>query len=276
MKPRSVLKKIYNIFKIIFKVRWYKTIRINFALLPFDQAIKLPIVVTGKLIIDSLKGHVTIEAPLKFGMIIFGNSLDNMPIECCPGRLLVAGEIKFKGHCVIAQSANICVWKNGKIEIGHCVCVCSGVLLKSTCSIKIGNYTRLTSGCFIMDTNVHLIRDINTGYIARNFAPILIGSHCWLTMNTSVTAGTVLPDYCITARGSLLNKNYSRVCGEGGAMIGGTPAKVIKIGVRRLFYSGRENKVNAYFMANPDAQYYQDVPGFDEPEEINVVKEFTI
>lgn len=272
---KKILRKPYRFFKILFKVRWLKTIRLNLALLPFDQAIRFPIVVTGKLIIDSLKGEAIIDAPIKFGMILFGKDYDNMPISYCAGRVLIAGKVIFKGYCAISQGANLCVWEKGELELGHCTRVLSGTLLKSTHSIKIGDYSRLTSGCFVMDSNIHLIRDVKTGQIAPNFAPIVIGSHCWLTMNTSITAGAVIPDYCITARGSLINKDFSNICGPG-TLLGGTPAKVLKTGVRRLFDYGIEHKVTKFFKDNPDAKYYQDIPGFDEPEEINVVKQFTI
>ncbi len=272
---KKILRKPYRFFKILFKVRWLKTIRLNLALLPFDQAIRFPIVVTGKLIIDSLKGEAIIDAPIKFGMILFGKDYDNMPISYCAGRVLIAGKVIFKGYCAISQGANLCVWEKGELELGHCTRVLSGTLLKSTHSIKIGDYSRLTSGCFVMDSNIHFICDVVTGRIDRNFAPIIIGSHCWLTMNTSVTAGAVIPDYCITARGSLINKDFSKICAPG-TMLGGSPAKVIKTGVRRLFSERSESIVNQFFIENPNEEYYQGIPGFDEPEEVFIVNEFKL
>lgn len=273
---KRVLRKPYNCLRILFKVRWCKTIRLNFTLLPFKKALKLPIIVTGKLIIDSLKGgHVEIDAPLHFGMINFGRDIDNMPIATCKSRVMINGKVTFKGHCILNQSVNLCVWHGAHVEIGHCVIIASGILLKSAHNIVIGDYTRIASGSFIMDTNVHTVKDTETGRIARNYAPIIIGSRCWLTMNTSVTAGAVIPDYSITARGSLINKDFSKD-GTIGLMLGGSPAKVLKTGVRRQFDYKIEQKVNKYFLENPDAMYYQDKPGFDEPEEIEVVKQFTI
>ena len=272
---KSMIKRLIYLLKAFFKIRWIKTFRVNFACLPFRQAIKFPVVVTGKLIIDSLKGRIIINAPIEFGMINIGRDIDNMPIAACPARIFIGGALVFNGHAIINQGTNVCVWESGRIEVGHCVIIASGILLKSACSIQIGDYTRLASGCFVMDTNVHAVKDVETGLIAKNFAPIIIGSHCWLTMNTSVTAGAVIPNFCITARGSFMNKDYRKICDEG-TMLGGSPAKPLKNNMRRLFDYKIELLINEYFKENNDSRFYQSYKGYDELEESAVVKQFTI
>lgn len=61
--------------KWIIKVNWYKTIRVNFGLLPFKQACHFPIIVTGRLIISSLAGRGAFDCPIKRGLTIIGKSL---------------------------------------------------------------------------------------------------------------------------------------------------------------------------------------------------------
>jgi len=41
----------------------------------------------------------------------------------------------------------------------------SGTMLKSQYGIIIGDFTRIAYGCVIMDTNMHFIKDIETGRI---------------------------------------------------------------------------------------------------------------
>lgn len=249
----------------LLQVNWYKTFRVNFALLPFNQAIKLPIVVFGRLIIrrHALSGKVIFTTPVKFGMVTIGRILDDMPIFNVPSRLMVKGTLIFNGYCIISHSANITVWPNGVMELGNGVRICSGCLLKSANHVTIGDFTSLTSGCFLMDTNVHFIKDVKTGEIKKHLAPIYIGKECWLTMNTSVMKGTVLPDYCITARGTLLNRDYSILC-EPGSYLAGQPAKVILSGVQRIFNIKKESMLDRLFCKNTDMEIYHDIVGFDE------------
>lgn len=263
---KKVLRIVYRILRTLIKVRWFKTIRINFALLPFNQAIKLPIVVTGKLIIDSLKGKVVFDCPIEFGLVIIGPDNDNMPIAASPSRLFVGGVLIFKGPCCINHSTNLVVWPKGKMEIGKFVMTMSGVLLKSTYSVKVGDYTRLTSGSFVMDTNIHLVKDINTGIIGRVCKPIEIGKGCWIGMNTSILGGTKLPDYCITARSSFLSKDYT-INNDPGTMFAGTPAKAVRVNVQRLFNLELERKVTHFFMDNPDVNEYQGELGLEIVDE---------
>lgn len=273
---KILLKKGFHVFRILVKVRWIKTLRVNFGLLPFEQAIKLPILITGKLIIDSLKGKVIFHCPIKFGLVLMGKDLDNMPIASVPSRLRINGTLIFKGKCIITQSANITVWNNATIELGSYVIICSGVLLKSADRITIGEYTRLTSGCFVMDTNVHAMKNVETGIIKRPFSSIEIGKCCWITMYTSIMAGTKIPDYCITGRYSLLNKDYTKIC-KPASMLVGTPAKVVAEGIQRLSDINYElNVVNKYFIEHPQENVFQGEIGFEKLTEESVKSHFII
>lgn len=272
---RSYASVLYKLTKTFIKVRWIKTFRVNFSLLPFNQAVKLPIIVTGKLIIDSLAGKAIINAPVKFGIINIGRDMDNMPIASCPARLRIDGKIIFNGYTIISQSANVCVWKAGTLELGRYSRVLSGVLLKSSESVFIGDFTRVTSGCFIMDTNVHYIKNTVTGLISRNSAPIIIGKYCWLTMNTSVTAGAKIPDYCITARGSLINKDFTNIC-EPGTMLAGAPAKPIRNNLQRIFSDKKEMSIKLFFQNNQNDKYYQSNLGLEIENEEDILKEFLV
>lgn len=263
---KRTLRIPYVILCVMLRFNIIKTLMVNFSLLPFNQAIKLPVVVLGRLKLGQLNGKIILNCPVKFGTLIIGKRVDNMPIETNTSRLLVAGVLVIEGKCIFAHSSNVCVWPGGKIIIGKHVVICSGVLLKSACLVKIGSLTRITSGCFVMDTNVHAIKDIETGIIKRILTSIEIGKCCWLTMNTSVTGGAKIPDYSISVRNSTLNRDYTKT-GEIGCMLAGSPAKIIKSNVQRIFNPKTESAATKYFTENPDAEYYQDCPGFERMED---------
>lgn len=267
---KKILRRPHHMLRRAFKTNWCKTLRVNFSLLPFSQAIKLPIVVTGRLKIDSLKGgRVVFDCPVKYGLVIIGRCLDNMPIELSRTRLMVNGTLIFKGYCLINHSTNIVVWKNGVMEIGDYVLIGSGIVLKSVNSVKVGDFTRLASGCFVMDSNVHCIKDAVTGRVARIFNPIEIGKHCWLTMNTAVMAGAKIPDYSISTRGALLNRDYTTT-GEIGCLLVGTPAKIAKSNLFRIHNLQLETEITKFFYDNPDAEFYQGEPGFESAQDIDL------
>lgn len=270
------IKRILNVLRICLKclllINWYKTFILNARLLPFSQAVKLPILVRGRLKIDSLKGTLEFNCPISTGMFMIGGDQDNMPISSNPTRILINGRIIINGKLLLSHSANLVVWEGAIMELGKRVRIATGCLIKSTEYVKIGDDTIFTSGCFLMDSNIHCIKDTVTGVIKRVSHPIIIGKACWIGMNSSIMAGTVLPDYSISARYSLLNKNYSLNCGEG-TMFAGMPAKPLKENMQRIFNLDRELNLIKYFKENPDADFLQVEPGF-EPIEEDKIKEW--
>lgn len=272
---KNILRKPYRILRIMLRLNIYKTLRVNFALLPFNEAIRLPIAVLGKLKIDSLSGKAIFGCPVKFATVIIGKEIDNMPIETNKSRLMVKGTITFKGKSVIGHSTNIVAWPNGNIIFGKYVLIGSGVFIKSEGIVVIGDYTRFASGCFIMDTNVHAIKDAVTGKVKRICKPIEIGKYCWLAMNSSVTAGAKIPNYSISTRGAVLNCDYTE-SGEIGCLLAGSPAKILRSNFQRVFDLREEAKITRYFHDNPQAEYYQSKPGFETSDDIDVEVNFKI
>ena len=70
------LKNSYRYFKkkntFFWSVNWLKTYYFNFKMFPYAIARKLPVYFYGKVKLSSLKGTITIEAPIKKAMIGFG------------------------------------------------------------------------------------------------------------------------------------------------------------------------------------------------------------
>ena len=83
----------------------------------------------------------------------------------------------------------------GKIEIGE-HCGISGSTIYAWNSIKIGNYTRVSANCKIIDNDFHPVeleyrhKWLNEEYTRR--APIEIGEDCFIGMNSIILKGTKL------------------------------------------------------------------------------------
>ncbi len=266
-KLKIIIKPIYKFVKLFFILNIFKTIYINFRTQPLSKAIKLPIFVYGKLKIYSLRGQIIIDAPIKMGMIHFGKDLDHNPVSLNPIKLTINGILKFNGHSLISGGSTITVW-NGIINLAKNVSIGSGVQLKAYTNIEIGENSQIVALCTVMDTNVHYVKNIKTGEISKSFAPIFIGKNCWINQGSLITKGTIIPDYCIVARNTFLNKDYTKIC-EPNSVLAGSPAKVIATDMQRIFDFEEEIKLNKYFIENNDLNIVKVEKGFFE--ELNTV-----
>ncbi len=241
--------KIGRILKLVLKINWIKTIFINFKSQKFQNAIKLPILVFGKLNIYNLEGEIKINCPIRFGLILIGKDFDHFPNSTLPVKLLVKNKIIFNGPVIISGGTTITSW-TGVINIGKYTSIGSGNVIKSSVYIELGDYSRVVSNCILMDTNVHFL--IESECKIRNiFGEIIIGKYCWLNHGTIASKGTKIPDYSITARNSFLNKNY---CNENeiGLFLVGSPAEIKSKGLKQIFNFQKELKLKNYFLENLD------------------------
>lgn len=224
-----------NALKKIFQHNWGATLYINFKMLPFRQAIHLPIDVCHKVRFESLRGKIFIaeKLPLHRAMVrIGGRGSDIFPrIETV---LSIDGEVRFDGDYVeIGQGTSLVVTKNGFLAMGEKVRI--GAHSKVYCSraITFGHEIDLSWECQVFDTNFHYMKNVETDEVIDPVGEVSIGSNVWIGNRCTISKGTIVPDNTIVASNSLLNKDYSTISHY--SMLAGQPAKVVKEGVRRLF-----------------------------------------
>ena len=259
---KRILRHIYHFFRLLWLVNWRATIRLNFRKLPFSTACKLPILVYGKLKIYDLSGRIIIRGPVCRGLVKVGRNVDSHYSTCLPGQWTISHDLIFNGHIMISGGVTIETYK-GPLELGRCCVIGSGTMLKSQYGIIIGDFTRIAYGCVIMDTNMHFIKDIETGRIGRVTGPIVIGQRCWLNPGTVASKNAVVPDYTITGRNSLVNKDYSEQY-TSHAFIAGAPAKPVSYHVQRIFSNQMEGDLRRYFEENGTRIVFQGVKGEEE------------
>jgi hypothetical protein len=86
--------------------------------------------------------------------------------------------------------------------------------------IYIGDYTQIAPNVGIISANHDL-------YDNRKHIPseVRIGKYCWIGMSAIILPGVTLGDFTIVAAGSVVSKSFP----DGYCVIGGTPAKILKI-----------------------------------------------
>lgn len=255
MRVRSLL---HNIRKAL-RINWIKSAYINIRLLPVSQSFHFPIIVTGKLKIRSLTGHMTITCKPRFGLVNIGCDVDNMPIALQSAQLMVKGHLIINGDVILNQGANLVVWPKGVMELGNDVMICSGVVLKAVNKVSIGNHVMISSGCFIMDSSIHCLYNTLTLEVASPNGEIYIGDNVWLNMHTSIIKNGGVSNGCVTTQYAYIGKPMNPL--DTNCLLSGQPAKIIKRNISQVHNFSTEDfitsksydiKSNEYFELTED------------------------
>ena len=213
----------------------FKIIYFNFHYLPFKQAIHLPIVLY-KPHFGKLKGSIEIKSNnIYFGMIRLGvDSVEIYPqdgiyINISKGKVIFNDGIKIGNHSFISVFG-------GNLVFGENFEASAGLKIQCSKNILFDNYVSIGYDCMIADTSHHKIKLIEKNEIIPTTGDIIIGSHVWISSQTTIYKNTIIPNNIIVASHSLLNKDYSNVSDY--SLIAGIPAKLKKEGVMRMdFYN---------------------------------------
>lgn len=267
--PKSIVNIVFGILERVFSYRYFnvwKTIYINFRLLPLHQAIKLPITIWGGVKICSLMGRIHIQSQVKQGMIQLG-SRKRVELASCNSRsvIYIDGDIIFKGECNILNGYFININKGATVVFGVNIATNSNLTIIAKDDVFIGDYSRFAFGVRIMTNDIHYSIDTTVRKVQRNRSTITIGAHNWITADVKIMKGTVTPDWTIIMSGSVLNKDYTVVVPER-SIIGGSPAKLIKEGQCRVFSVENEMYLNRYFEDNRSSKY------FVLPDNVNILE----
>lgn len=228
----------------------WRTAYLNFRTLPYKQAIKFPIYVYGKVRFFMLNGSISIsDCAIKRGMVKIGVNGDSFSLSDGSGFIQLASptaRIEFQGPCRIALNSKIRV-ADGILQFGKYSRIGTGS--KIICNggrISIGAFTGITFGCTMMNSSFHYTYDLQLGAYRNRTKNIVIGERNWIGNQTTILGGTLTKNDTIVGTGSLLNRDYTRLDGEY-PMIAGRPAKLLRLGVKRVFAPDNEVRISKLF-----------------------------
>lgn len=225
------LSGFYHKMKFYYTVNWTKTLYFNFKKFPFTMAKKLPVFFYGKVIFKSIKGEMVIDAPIKKGMIGFGQLYEATTLSKGTAVFCLEGKMVIKGHVQFGKDYLVTIFKDAYFEMGHMAALGSDCKLECSNSIVMGDYARVSYESQIIDTNGHQMIDTLTGHKYPISSKIHLGSYNFVGNRTSIMQKTMSPDYCTIASNSVCNKDYTDL-GQN-ILIGGIPAKLIKTNFSR-------------------------------------------
>ena len=225
-----------------------KTIIVNFKLCPFWIAIKMPILLFGKVdISDCRRGKVVFSCEVKRGMVCYGLNCSRLTGFHTPAmsRLAINGVLEIHGHCDIANGAMLEVLPEGKLVLGDGIWINSNFKLFAEEMIYIGEQVRMSWDVQIFDTDFHYMLNGCNGDIHKKSSPVHIGAKSWICNRVTINKGSIIPDKTTVASNSLVCRNLSEL--TPGSIIGGVPAKLLKINCLRIFPLKDEFEIDGLF-----------------------------
>lgn len=211
--------KIVKLFRYIAGVP--KSIYVNFRLLPPHQAIYLPIIVSNKTKIRSLKGkaHLT---KIKTGIVRIGfGGTDMLDYKYTRTMLKLTGDIYFQGKTKIGVGAKIMV--SGKLTLGEYFDITGDATIICAKEISIGAHTMIAWQALIMDTDQHNIYT-QDGTVINKDKPISIGNNVWIGAKSLILKGTAIADGSIIGANTTITKKFTKKH----TIIAGNPAQIVK------------------------------------------------
>lgn len=118
---------------------------------------------------------------------------------------------------------------NISLKIGDNVSVgdCKFFTFEKDSSITIGDDCMISGAVNIFNTDGHSIYDME-GNLINKAKSISIGKHCWVGSDVTVMKNVSIADDTIIGMKSMVTKS----CNECNVILAGTPAKVVKRGVK--------------------------------------------
>lgn len=241
----------------MFFVHWFNpiaTFYINLRCFPLRQALKFPFWAYGRPTIYSLAGNMRIDGcKCKTGLIRFNRTMVGAPnFQSVQSELNVNGTIIFQGNTLIGCGTKISV--SGVLTIGGDTKITDFVNVGCRCRIDIGERCRIVHKCQLLDSNYHYVANMQKGIVAPSRKPIKIGEGCWICNTSTITGGSVIPNFCIVASNSLVGKDFSEA--PQGSFICGIPAKIVPAKMVRINNIKWEKDINNWYSVHDISELF--------------------
>lgn len=202
----------------------YKSLYVNFKCLTFSQAVKLPIFISHRVKLSSVRGKIILKAPyIKTGMIKIGFGYVGI-FDRYRSRSVLEnnGTVVFGGGINIGHGCKLAISEGASLYIGNNFSITAETQIWAKKSIKFGDNVLISWQCLIMDTDAHKI--YIDGQIANEDADIRIDNNVWIGCRTTILKGVHIPSGCIVGA----NSNVIASCSEENCILAGNPASVVK------------------------------------------------
>lgn len=222
------------------------SIKFNIQAFPLKTALKIPVLISHNTKVEGVyKGCIKLKSPVKPFMLTLGIFRGTGDFRNNSKSYLY---IEKNGRMIINSYANICtgffisIYDNAKITIGNNCWLNTGCTIRCANEISIGNSCLFGWNINIYDSDGHSIYYKNNPELCVNCnKKIIIGNHVWIGANATIAKGARIPNNCILAGHSLINKSFEK----SNCIYAGIPAKLVK--------------ENIIWSKNPPCQYKETI-----------------
>lgn len=184
-----------------------KSVYFNLRILPFSQAIRLPILLSRHTSFLNCKRHcIEFEnkprtGTLRIGLNDLEYSYESKSFVSVQGKMIIKGS----GYHVFGPGVSLNIWENGSLTLGDNFSVAPHLRLFVSNSIEIGDDNMWSFYNMVMDTDAHPIYN-SDGILTNPPRKIRFGNKCWLGAYCKILKGADIPDGSIVGAGSTISK----------------------------------------------------------------------
>ena len=202
-----------------------RSLDLNFRLLPFRQARRLPLLVSHRTRILNLSGSISLHADsIRVGLVKIGfNTCQLSDFHYHRTLLNLRGNVRFLGECAIGAGSSIEVSEGATLTLGDHFNLGPRSLVICHSSISFGSHVLTSWCCTIMDTDQHRLVDGSGSHLNPD-RPVAFADHIWLGCNVIVTKGTTLPSFTTVGAGSCVHGIFT----EQKTVLAGNPAQIVR------------------------------------------------
>lgn len=217
-----------RLLELIFSVP--KSLYVSARLCGLKKALKLPVVVRYNTVLRNLSGSVECANGARFA-VGFSDGEGTLDKRYVRSVIEISGKISINGNVNLGCGTRLCV--EGTLTIGS---MSNSSRLQLVCrnNITVGRNFRTAWGACIMDSDMHEVINLQTGKVYNASKKVVIGDNVWAGTRSLILKGSVIPDGCIIAATSVVNKRFD----VRNALLAGNPAVVKKEGITRYFDQG--------------------------------------
>ena len=210
-------------------MNWLATLRLNFRLLPWRQALRLPIVVQGALRLDiGPEARIVLPSDAPHGTVVLGSRHETYRASAGRGQLSIFGTWQVKGKVRIGVDSCLYIHRSAELTTGDGVFIARDSQIECAECVTIGNHV-LAGEIYICDTAAHTV--MHHGKQQPMTRAIRIGDGCYFGFRTMVLRGAQLPPRCVIGSGAVCTRDHVAEHPEGGLLLTGVPAEVKTTGV---------------------------------------------
>lgn len=201
---------------------------VNLRILPFCQAIKVPILCVPRFKIHKHKNSkINILSPIHFGMIKFGFKGAETVLPAQTGCFILGKNSTVNFYdSIILSSGTVCrIDDNASIRFGSGFSCNNGCFIRSSCSIIFGHDVLIGWNVSINTSDGHKI--FKDGTTQPIDGEIVVGNHVWIASYSSIGKNSEIGDNCIVGQMSLVNKKFT----DQNCLICGIPAKIARTNI---------------------------------------------